>query len=331
MRRLTWESFRYLPVSRSDRQWGLYVTGAGRVVDATPDYDYSGHPPPYYTKWDDGRVLPEYAVVYVIRGQGEYESETFARQTVAAGSVMLVFPGVWHRYRPHQETPWTEYWVTFGGSYLKGLVRRGLISAAKPILQTGLDEAVFHGFHCLLDRVRSEPPALQQLIAANALEILGAVVAAAQAREEGTAPTCRNGPEGASHKSDHSSSLRRQLSALVERAELVLQQRIEQPVDMEQLAASLGLSYERFRHVFKQQTGLAPYQYHLQLRIERAKELLHQTPLSVRQVAAALRFADAAHFAHVFKKKVGTWPSRWQEMEASAASAGRVFSTDRSR
>lgn len=289
MRHLTWEFLRYLPIGKKDRQWGLYVTGAGRVVDATPDYDYSQHPPPYYSVWDKGWVLPDYALIYIIRGQGEFESELTGHRAVPAGSVILLFPEVWHRYRPCQDTPWTEYWVTFGGDYLKGLVRRGVISPRKPLLETGLDEAIFHPYRCLLDRVRSEPPALQQLIAANTMEILGAALAAGQARPE-----------------------RAQLTDRVERAKLVLQQRIEQEVDMEQLAASLGLSYERFRHVFKQQTGMAPCQYHLQLRIDRAKELLRETPLSVHEIAVALAFVEPAHFSNIFKRKVGMPPSQWR-------------------
>lgn len=43
------------------------------------------------------------------------------------------------------------------------------------------------------------------------------------------------------------------------------------------MAASLWIGYHQFRHTFKQLTGFAPYQYHLQLRIGRAKQLLTET------------------------------------------------------
>lgn len=73
MQGVAWEFMRYLPVSRQDRQWGLYVTGAGRVVDAASDYDNLTHPPPYASSWDKGWVLPCYAISYLINGQGEFE------------------------------------------------------------------------------------------------------------------------------------------------------------------------------------------------------------------------------------------------------------------
>jgi transcriptional regulator GlxA family with amidase domain len=74
---------------------------------------------------------------------------------------------------------------------------------------------------------------------------------------------------------------------------------------MQKLARSLHLSYAHFRRIFKQQTGLSPYQYHLQLRINRAREMLHGTTLTVKQVARQLNFENAYHFSKIFKRKAG--------------------------
>ena len=92
----TFEFFRYLPVSKKDRDWGLFVTGAGRVVDGTPDYTFSKHPPPYYSTWDKGWVRPHYEIAYVIRGQGEFESEVAGAASVHPGDAILTFPRVWY-------------------------------------------------------------------------------------------------------------------------------------------------------------------------------------------------------------------------------------------
>jgi len=211
------------------------------------------------------------------------------KKTVTAGNVILLFPGTWHRYRPSKKTGWTYYWVHFSGGYPARLVERKFISPENPVLETGLDETIFHSYRCLLDRVRSDPPGLQQLAAANVMEIIGAALAAVRARQSGT-----------------------ELNALVRQAMRLLEQSTEDFVDMEQLAASLNLSYDRFRHVFKRQTGLAPYQYHLQLRINRAKELLTGTPLSIKEIAAALKFESPYHFSSIFKKKTGMPPTRWR-------------------
>ncbi len=283
------EYFRYLPVSRRDRQWDLYVTGTGCIVRAMPGDPDKGHPEPYYYVWETGRVVREFGALFIVEGRGEFDSETTGKRTISAGNVVLLFPGVWHRYRPSRETGWTYYWSHFGGGYAEQLVQQKFIHPERPVLQTGVDETVFHSYRCLLDRVRSAPPGLQQLAAANVMEILGASLAAARTRHSGA-----------------------EASELIRQATRSLEQNTEEAVDMEQLAASLHLSYDRFRHVFKHQTGLAPYQYHLQLRVNRAKELLDATPLSVKDIAAALKFESPYHFSAIFKSKTGMSPTEWR-------------------
>jgi AraC-like DNA-binding protein len=72
-------------------------------------------------------------------------------------------------------------------------------------------------------------------------------------------------------------------------------------------------SCNRFQHAFKQHTGLSPYQYHLQLKIHRAEELLRGTDLSVKQIAQLLQFRSVYHFSTLFKRKTGRAPSLYRQ------------------
>jgi len=67
--------FQYLPVSESNMEWDLYLTGTG-VAEIAPDEDYPppGHPGTYDFKWETGRVLPEYQAVFIAEGEGTFES-----------------------------------------------------------------------------------------------------------------------------------------------------------------------------------------------------------------------------------------------------------------
>jgi len=282
---------RYLPVSERDRLWDLYVTGVGHttVEVAGADHPDERLPQGNWYAAEHGRRLGDYAVVYVSRGQGDFESELTPKQEVPAGSVILVFPHVWHRYFADRKTGWTEYWITFAGGYADGLAQRGVISPQKPMLATGMEDAILRPFLRLLDRVRSEPAGLQQLAAADVMEILAAALTADRRRRAG-------GP----------------LDAQIRAARLFLRQHTTENVDLARLAASFHLSYNRFRHLFRRQTGLAPRQYHLQLRINRAKELLRTTSLTVKQVATALGFRDPYHFSKIFKKHTNVSPRQWR-------------------
>ena len=293
MRRLaTEERFLYLPVSRRDRRWELYVTGTGHIVHAQPNDPNDSHPLPYYYLWENGRVLPEFTVLYIPQGEGEFESEETGLRSIQAGTVMLVFPRIWHRYRPKAEIGWTQYWMSFGGKYPECLMRRRLISPDHPVLDTGTSDNLLRPYLTLQEWVELETPGLQQLAASNVLQILGSALAAKRNQEHGE-----------------------ELNVMIRQAKKTIVQHVEELVDMKELARSLGLSYNYFRNVFKQQTGMAPYQYHMQLRINRAKELLHGTEMSTKEVAFALQFESPYHFSRIFKQKTGMTPTAWRKGE----------------
>ncbi len=290
MRRIAREEyFRYFPISDRQRRWDLYVNGVGRIVRAyrgTPDH---GHPPPYFYVWETGRVLDQFGVIYVTQGQGEFESATTPRTVVEAGTVFVLFPGVWHRYRPGEKVCWSYFWTHVGGGYLERLVGRRVLSAERPIFRTGLQPGLLQAYLSLVERARSEPPGFQQLMCGNILEILGTALAT-------------DGGDGEAQR----------IGALVRQATLILEQRISDQIDLQDLAAALDVSYDGFRHAFKKHTGMAPHQYLLHLRINRAKELLLGTDLTVRQIAAALGFVDPYYFSRAFRKMTGSSPNGWR-------------------
>ena len=101
--------------------------------------------------------------------------------------------------------------------------------------------------------------------------------------------------------------------SLVRQAKAFLEEHTDDPPASSRLAASFQISVEHFRRLFKQHTGLSPYQYYFQLRINRAKHMLRGTGLTIKEIAAALRFENPYHFSQAFKKKVGVSPSQWRK------------------
>jgi AraC-like DNA-binding protein len=282
--------FRYLAVSDRDRQWGLYVTAGGFNAIAPGDpYPRTGHPREYAFAWSCGRVLHEYQAHYVTRGQGEFESEPSGGKAVDAGNAFLLFPGVWHRYRPIAEAGWDEYWVSFGGDYVARLVEQGFFSPVDPVLTTGSSDVILHAYLTFIDRLRSEPTGFERLLAASVMEILAGMLGAVHA-----------------HGTDS-----RNLEG-IRQAKLILEEDMTQVPAIEKLAAAVGMSTTHFHRVFRRQTGLSPYQYHLQLRINRAREMLSGSALTVKEISVALGFESAFHFSKIFKKKAGQSPHHFR-------------------
>lgn len=86
----------------------------------------------------------------------------------------------------------------------------------------------------------------------------------------------------------------------------------EQLPDIDALAAASGLSRSYFYRIFKECTGASPYQYHLQLRISRAKEMLRGSAVSIKEIAAVLQFPSVYQFSKIFKRKTGLSPSHYR-------------------
>ena len=83
---------------------------------------------------------------------------------------------------------------------------------------------------------------------------------------------------------------------------------LDQDISLEILAQAVNLSPSHLRRLFKQATGIAPHQYLINLRVNRAKELLLSRRFSIHEVAAEVGFADQSHLHRHFKRTFGVTP-----------------------
>lgn len=81
-----------------------------------------------------------------------------------------------------------------------------------------------------------------------------------------------------------------------------------QNISLDTLASLANMSGYHFARSFKKSMGLTPHQYLLQCRIDRARELLSQTQLSVAQVALAVGYGSVSHFSTLFRRITGFTP-----------------------
>ncbi len=87
-----------------------------------------------------------------------------------------------------------------------------------------------------------------------------------------------------------------------------LNDQLAQEHSLAELAAVAGYSPTYFARQFKQATGLAPHQYLIRCRVERARALLETGLLSVSEVAQRVGFADQSHLDRHFKHLLGVSP-----------------------
>lgn len=83
-------------------------------------------------------------------------------------------------------------------------------------------------------------------------------------------------------------------------------------VCLESVAQELDLSASHFAHEFRNTTGQTPYQYLLDQRIARAKDLLRRSKLPVQFISASVGFSSPANFVRAFRQRVGRTPEAWR-------------------
>ena len=100
--------------------------------------------------------------------------------------------------------------------------------------------------------------------------------------------------------------------ATVAAAVRFLDAHFDEPLRVEQVAASVFLSPDRFTEVFARTMGRTPRDYIRHLRVERARLLLNTTSLSVSEVGRQAGFGEAAYFTRVFRAATGMTPREFR-------------------
>lgn len=286
---------RYLPVATAAEPWGVAVTGAGRfVAQAGEAYPSRLHPDDHYFEWTRGRVLGALQVVMIADGSGEFEAKGTGLMPLQAGQVMVLLPGMWHRYRPLPQSGWTEKWVELGGQVPAALRSSGVLEAGGPVRLPARPqecERLLDEMHGLIQR---GPEAQAGRLAGAALGLLAELGDPWSEAE-----------------------IERPVDVAIGQA-----QRWMEGDDLErallpgpEMARRLGVGYSYFRREFRRRTGVSPQQYQLQARLQRAQRLLGATERSIKEIGDRLGFSSPYHFSAAFKAQFGVSPREWRQAE----------------
>lgn len=267
-----------------DENLGINILNLGHNIHPMNiPYPDLRHPDSYYFDWEIGRSLKEFQIIYISKGEGYFEASGLPPQLIEGGTIILLYPGVWHRYRPKESTGWEEYWVGFSGTYARYLLEQECFSPQNPIIKVGFDNEFLATFSRLIENVEAKKDIYRKLSSFHLIHLLGIVYSSALLSNQKL-----------SKKEELINEMRDEIH-----------KRWNSNIDFENLSAQFNVSYVWFRKTFKEVLGTAPNQYHLMLKIRKADQLIQETNLSLSEIAFQSGFESEFYFSRIFKQKMG--------------------------
>ncbi len=222
------------------------------------------------------RSLECYALVYLNRGEGVYQSPGAADRQLREGDSILILPNRPHCYNPSPGSQWDETYITFSGPIFDLWCKELEITENSFAQHTSLDSAMG-----LIDRI---PQSSEKSPEATLIQIQSLI------------------NQHLNRSSFHSHKGR---ETWVERASRLVTES-DQP--FKSIASTLGTEYNTFRKRFAEETGSSPLKLRNAAKLGRAARLLNSSTLPITEIAQELGFSSNTYFTQFFKKHSGMSP-----------------------
>jgi AraC-like DNA-binding protein len=215
------------------------------------------------------------------------------RHEVRAGDLLVVPPETPHAYGADEQHPWTIAWVYATGADVRLFLNELGVSLEHPVIYLGEDPQLLALFEEMLDIVEHGYSFARLLYASQALgHLIGVMIWHRHQKWRG-APDSKQ---------------------KINQSVAYMKQHLKQPLRVSTLAALASLSPSHYTALFKRQTGYAPIDYFIRLRMHWACQLLDTTNLSVKEIAASLGYDDPLYFSRLFKLANETSPTEYRLM-----------------
>lgn len=238
----------------------------------------------------------EYIFIYCTDGQGWFEING-EKKKVPTNHFFIIPQGVAHRYGASESNPWTIYWMHFKGE--KAHVLASALSAGElnniDIQENSRIEdriKLFEEIYTTLEHGYTHENLFYSQLCLY--HFLGTLLFIKQFRQ-------------ANNSMDRDS--------VVELAIHYMRENMEKEICITELAKFAGYSVSQFTALFKQQTGMSPKHYYLQLKIRESCKYLNFTDMKVNQLCYKVGFEDPFYFTRLFTKIMGCSPKEYRKTQ----------------
>lgn len=231
-----------------------------------------------------------YIFEYVICGKGSVllNSQVYP---VSKGDVYFLQKGSDHEYYADPKEPFTKIWVNVYGDLVESLIK--VYNLSKCVVINNCGDEIYDLFKEMVE-ISSTKQELSQIFMSCSFKFFKLIYKI-------------------SLKNSNSNS-KMSIEALT--LKQYLDNKIYSPITkINELCKCIYRSPVYVTNLFKHEFGITPYKYLLDKKIDTAKYLLKNSPLSIKEIALKLGFTDQHYFTNLFKNRTGINPSCFRKQE----------------
>jgi AraC-like DNA-binding protein len=290
--------FKYLISSEMDLLWGLIIDNVGHAeipvnYKVYPPRDR--HPSDYQFNPQNGRMLDNYQLIYISEGKGTFYLSKDKSIPVTAGDMLIIPPYTWHSYFPEKKTGWKEYWIGMHGPNIDERYKNGFFCTDKLLYKIGLRDDIIQLYKQAIELSFSELASYQQVIAGIGNLILGLSLY-----------------YNRNQRFTDDSMIKK-----VDQARVIMREKYLDNISPKEVARQVNMGYSWFRKLFKEYTNVSPAHFILELKLQKAKSILLNTSLSIKEISYEVGYDDPTYFIALFKKHTGFTPLAYRNTFSS--------------
>lgn len=246
--------------------------------------------------WGPG-IKDHYKIHYVHSGKGILKTGGNTYH-LNKGEIFLIYPDVVSYYEADKENPWSYSWVAFNGLNAESLINRTTLSKDNPVFQCINEELIRKCFNEMFE-ARSLDKSKDIKLLSLLYSFLAIIV------EEASKVKNIN--------------LIKQSSSEIKFSDIYIRKSIEfietnysRRITIKEVAGHVGLSMKYLSKLFSEHIEISPQNYLINYRMDRASELLKNTPLSIVEISNSVGYNDPLLFSRIFKKYRGIAPKNFR-------------------
>ena len=229
-------------------------------------------------------------LIFCSKGHGWCEMAG-QRHQIGPGQLLVMPRGLAHGYGADPGDPWSIRWLHVTGEQARAFRELLKTTVSSPVIILGEDLLLNQLFENMLSEMELGYSLSNMIYFCQALaHLYGTIV-----RKRLTGTTSK--PD--SHQ---------RISRCIE----MMQQHLDSPVPIAELAAAVNLCPAYFSTLFKEHAGYAPKAYFVRLKMHKASQLLLTTTFNIKKIANTVGYDDQLHFSRAFKRINGSSPSEYR-------------------